>query len=88
MANDEFGSWIQENCVVDADARVALKQLVLESGMPEKKVKENMKRLGFVYNKELKGCGKDSTGKYYKGGYEGIKINDKVEETFDMEEEE
>ena len=88
MANDEFGSWIQENCVVDADARVALKQLVLESGMPEKKVKENMKRLGYVYNKDLGKCGKDTNGKYYKGGYEGIKLNEKEEETFDMEDEE
>jgi phage/plasmid-associated DNA primase len=92
MANDEFGSWIQENCVVDADARVALKQLVLESGMQEKKVKENMKRLGYVYNKDLSQMGKDPTDptgkKHYKGGYVGIKINDKVEETFDMEDEE
>jgi phage/plasmid-associated DNA primase len=87
MANDEFGSWIHENCIVDADARVALKVLVNESGIPEKKVKEGMKRLGYVYNKDLRKCGKDATGKYYKGGYEGIKLNEKEEETYDMEDE-
>jgi hypothetical protein len=88
MANDEFGSWVQENCIVDADARVALKVLVNESGITEKKVKEGMKRLGYVYNKDLGKCGKDANGKYYKGGYEGIKLNEKEEETFDMKDEE
>jgi phage/plasmid-associated DNA primase len=83
--NDEFAMWIHENCIVDEDARVALKALVYESGMPEKKIKENMKRLGYVYNKELKGVGKDGNGKYYKGGYVGVKLNEKETENEDEE---
>ena len=35
-----------------------------------------MKRLGYKYNKELKGVGKDEKGKYLKGGYQGIKFKE------------
>lgn len=85
MANDEFGSWIQENCVVEEEARVALKALVFASGMNEKKIKENMKRLGYKYDKDLRKCGKDQNGIAYKGGYVGVKIVEESEEEFDME---
>ena len=42
--------------------------------MKEKDVKEGMLRLGFKYNKELKGIGKDEKGKYLKGGYENVML--------------
>ena len=83
--NDEFAMWIHENCIVDDDARVALKALVYESGMPEKKIKENMKRLGYKYDKDLRKCGKDDRGAY-KGGYVGVKLNEKETENEDVEE--
>ena len=50
-----------------------MKQLVSGSCMTEKEVKEGMSRLGFKYKKDLCKLGKDSFGKFYKGGYEGIK---------------
>jgi phage/plasmid-associated DNA primase len=84
--NDEFAMWIHENCIVDDDARVALKALVYESGMPEKKIKDNMKRLGYKYDKDLRKCGKDDRGLAYKGGYVGVKLNEKEAENEDVEE--
>ena len=45
-------------------------------GKGETELKEGMKRLGYKYNKELKGIGKDESGKYYKGGYEGVKLKE------------
>jgi len=33
-----------------------------------------MKRMGFKYNKDLKGVGKDKFGKFYKGGFEGCSL--------------
>jgi hypothetical protein len=35
-----------------------------------------MIRLGFKYNKDLRGIGKDDKGKYLKGGYENIMLID------------
>jgi len=86
--NDEFAMWIHENCIVEEDARVALKALVYDSGMSEKKVKDNMKRLGYKYDKDLRKCGKDNRGVAYKGGYMGVKLIEKPEENMDIEEEE
>jgi phage/plasmid-associated DNA primase len=81
--NDEFGIWFSENCVIDETKRVALKALVSASGMNEKKVKEGMTRKGFKYDKDLSKLGKDIYNKAYKGGYEGIKLIDIVEELDD-----
>ena len=35
-----------------------------------------MIKMGYKYNKDLSGLGKDNKGKPYKGGYVGIKILD------------
>ena len=78
--NDSFANWFDENCEIDSSERVALKAIVSQSGLSEKLVKEGMTRLGFKYDKDLCKIGKDSTGKYYKGGYVGIKLVDVVEE--------
>ena len=38
-------------------------------------IRQQMKKLGYTYNKELSGFGKNpETGKYYKGGYEGCRF--------------
>lgn len=77
--NDVLKSWIDDNCQLSG--KIALKQLVNDSKMSEKFIKDGMKRLGFKYDKDLCGLGKDSTGKFYKGGYEGCSITE-VEEIF------
>jgi phage/plasmid-associated DNA primase len=90
--NDEFGMWFDENCEIVDGGKIAIKLIVKESGMTEKMVKEGMERKGFKYNKDLCKIGKDAFGKYYKGGYVGVKYiepteeNDKKEDDTDCEE--
>jgi len=74
MKNDEYGSWFLDHCIEDANERVALKAIVISSGIHEKLVKEGMIRLGYKYNKDLSKLGKDEYGKTYKGGYVGCKL--------------
>ena len=81
--NDAFANWFDENCEIDSSERVALKAIVSQSGMSEKLVKEGMIRLGFKYDKDLCKIGKDSSGKYYKGGFIGIKLLEVVDEDDD-----
>jgi putative DNA primase/helicase len=81
--NDSFAVWFNDNCIIDSNGRVALKQLVSASGINEKEVKEGMIRLGFKYNKDLRGLGVDAYKKHYKGGFEGV-----VFTTNDIEDEE
>lgn len=81
-SNDSFAQWVEDNMRVVPDGKVALKSIVYASGKSEEKVKDGMKRLGYKYDKELKGIGKDeSTGKYFKGGYKGITIIFEEDET-------
>ena len=47
-----------------------------------------MKRLGFDYNKDLSGMGRDKCGKFYKGGYEGVKMKEEAPECLIQTEEE
>ena len=50
--------------------------LIIKYGKEETELKDGMKRLGYKYIKELKGVGKDETGKYNKGRYQGIKLKE------------
>ncbi len=86
--NDSFIAWFEEHCEVCADAKVSLKLLASVYGRDEKDLKEGMKRMGFKYNKDFKCFGKDESGKYIKGGYEGVKIkeNECDEDSEDTEE--
>jgi phage/plasmid-associated DNA primase len=74
-ANDEFLEYFENNLSKtnsDTD-RLALGQIVENSLISKDKIKSAMKRMGFVYNSELKGMGKDSkNNKYYKGGYTNV----------------
>jgi phage/plasmid-associated DNA primase len=72
--NDVFGQWFLDNIIISSDARLPDRILVDKCGMPQKEVREGMKRKGYVYNKELKGMGKDSNDIYYKGGYKGVAL--------------
>lgn len=81
--NDTFANWFDENCEIDVNERVALKAIVSQSGLSEKLVKEGMTRLGFKYDKDLCKIGKDNNGKYYKGGYAGLKLHEVLDEDDD-----
>ena len=85
LNNDMFAAWFNDNCIVDEEGKVALKQLSMLSGISEQKVKEGMKRRGYKYNKDLCGLGKDPFNKHYKGGYEGccLKPDEEVDDEDD-----
>jgi phage/plasmid-associated DNA primase len=74
MKNDVFATFFEETCIIDNNERVALKALVMRSGLTEKIVKEGMERHGFKYERDLSKMGKDENGKPYKGGYIGFKL--------------
>lgn len=79
MKNDTFGTWFNDNCIIDENERTALKVIMASSGFNEKQIKEGLIRVGFKYDKDLSKMGKDENGKVYKGGFIGFKI--KPEET-------
>jgi phage/plasmid-associated DNA primase len=69
-ANDEFLEWFEEFIDGNEDDRIAERQIMEMSKLDAKKVRKGMSRLGYKYDKDLSGIGKDlSTGKWYKGGY-------------------
>ena len=75
LQNDAFGEWFEQN-LCKGDGVIALKAIVWDCNLPEKEVKEGMKRRGFKYDSALRGCGKYTTEsgieKHHKGGYKGV----------------
>lgn len=82
--NNKFAKWFTQNCQISDIGKTALKELIKLSGVEEEKIKLTLKKMGFIYNKDLRGCGKDAFGKYYKGGFEGFEI---IKDTDEEEEE-
>jgi len=78
--NNKFSSWFSENCEKDEDGKVALDHLVYMSSCNKDDIKSFLKKMGFKYDKDLSGLGKNNKGKAYKGGYVGIKISENEEE--------
>ncbi len=75
VKNDEFACWFSENCI--EGGRLSIELAVEKSGFNREDIIDGMKRLGFKYNKDLKGLGKNKyTRKYYKGGFEGCSFNE------------
>ena len=69
-ANDEFLEWFEEFIEGNEEDFIAEKKIAEMSKLDVKKVRKGMLRLGYKYDKDLMGIGRDtSTGKYYKGGY-------------------
>ena len=72
--NDTFQLWFEDNCIHSGGNKLPLKLLTRQSHLTEKVVIAGMGRLGFVYDKDLRGMGKDYDGKYYKGGFMGCVV--------------
>jgi phage/plasmid-associated DNA primase len=72
-SNDEFLDWFQDYIEGCEDDRVAEKRLSVLSTFDVKKVRKGMMRLGYKYDRNLRGLGTDGVGKHYKGGYELMK---------------
>ena len=80
-SNDKFGCWFRENMKKGEKLRTPLKLICYLSKYSEKDIKDEMKRMGFKYNKDLYEMGLDSrTGKSYRGGYEGVGVIDESPE--------
>lgn len=74
--NDKYADWFRDNCCIRTEGKIALQQIKEISGFDEKFIKNGMKRLGYKYLRDLGGLGKDSKDKYYKGGFEGVCLNE------------
>jgi phage/plasmid-associated DNA primase len=74
--NNKFSSWFSDNCEKDEDGKIALEHLVYMSSCNKEDIKSFLKKLGFKYNSDLSGLGKNNKGKAYKGGYVGIKLSE------------
>ena len=81
LANDDFAQWFEEHMETGEEFRISCKQLSYLTGKDGKSVQEAMKRLGFKYDKQLHGLGKDNDGKHIKGGFIGCRfIEESIED--------
>jgi len=78
--NDKFMKWFKENCIKDEYKKIALEFLIEQTKVEKDTIKSKMKSLGFKYDKDLSGMGKNVKGKAYKGGFEGVGLDDDEEE--------
>ena len=75
IENDVFIMWFDEHCEIDDDGRMPKEWIIKESKMTDKEVIAGMLRMGFKYNRELKGMGfKPFSKENYRGGFIGCKI--------------
>ena len=74
--NDSFAEWFHDNCKVDASKKEAEQAIIYKSNFKKDEVRQGMLRLGYKYDKDLRGIGKDFNDKYYKGGYVGIVLKE------------
>lgn len=82
MKNDEFAVWFNDNCT--DGGRLSIELVIEKSGFKRDFVIDGMKRMGFYFNREMGGMGKNKlTGKYYKGAFEGCSF---IEENIRNEE--
>ena len=77
--NNKFITWFQESCDADEGGKISIQQMGSSYNAGKKAdltyIRKEMKKMGYTYNKELSGFGKNpETGKYYKGGYEGCRF--------------
>jgi phage/plasmid-associated DNA primase len=78
--NDKFMKWFESNCIKDEDKKIAIDFIIEQTKIDKETIKRKMKTLGIKYNKDLGGIGKSVKGKYYKGGFEGVGLDDDEEE--------
>ena len=73
-ANDRFGVWFADNLEVAEDEKIPIEKIEDESKLDRKQIVTGMQRRGYTYNKDLSKMGKDLCGKYYKGGFVGVRF--------------
>ena len=70
-ANDPFLEYFEEELVRDEDGCVSLEKVIDMSGLGKDVVKKGFKRMGFKYDPDRRGLGKNGVGKFYKGAFIG-----------------
>jgi hypothetical protein len=74
LKNDEFGLWFNENCE-NSEGRIGIEKLEELTKFKRDFIIEGMSRLGFKYDRLLRGFGK-LNGKDIRGGFVGCSIID------------
>jgi len=76
LKNDEFGLWFEDCCERSEKGRVSIQEIEDLTKFKREFIIEGMSRLGFKYNRLLKGLGKDSKGGYITGGFLGCSFRE------------
>jgi phage/plasmid-associated DNA primase len=71
--NNHFQTWFNDNCEVSPNFKISKDELLNNIDMTFKELKDELKRIDFKYNKDLRGFDK-LNGKYPKGGFIGFRI--------------
>jgi phage/plasmid-associated DNA primase len=79
-ANDRFGNWFVDNLEEAEGERIPIEKIEEQSKLDRKQITTGMQRRGFIYNKDLRGLGKDVCGKHYKGGFAGVRFIPKYDD--------
>jgi hypothetical protein len=72
--DDPFKEWFDKKCILDCYGRISLQKMAKECKMDKSKIKMRMKLMGYKYNRDITGFGTDENGKYYKGGFQGVRF--------------
>jgi len=70
MMNDGFASWFQDNCIKKVGARCGKKMMQEASGYTTRQLNDELRRMGFDYDKALRVEGTST-----RGGWTGFEIN-------------
>jgi len=75
MMNDGFASWFQDNCIKKVGGRCGKKALQEASGFTIRELNDELRRMGFEFDKTLRIQGTST-----RGGWKGFEINSQEEE--------
>ena len=75
-SQSEMLDWLEQNCVKGKEFRLSHAMLLATNTVcgNEKELKNKMKEMGYKYQSNLQGFGKNSDGSYIMGGYAGLKM--------------
>ena len=72
--NNFFQNWFNDNCDVGLNFQVSKAELLDSTSLSFKELKDELKRMDYKYNRDLRGFSKYQ-GKFPKGGFVGFKLS-------------
>lgn len=72
--NDEFGKWFNENCEENETERISLEKIIELTEFGKTKIINDMLRMGYKYDRLIRGFGKNNLGNDIRGGFKGLKL--------------